>query len=175
MSARFSADSIKTEKLDPNDVSPIRVGETYSIKDEPFDEEEAVDPLDEEDNYIPDIDVSQFLQQNIVTVTYKDPEFGKRIFPQKSKKSYGPQSDHAIGTKERKFINQVRNIGIPVRKDGILDPRKHRAYHVTPKSSQTAKRARKVELERERRAELTQLYDRLQYWTEADDAELSTG
>ena len=175
MSARFSADSIKTEKLDPNDVSPIRVGETYSIKDEPFDEEEAVDPLDEEDNYIPDIDVSQFLQQNIVTVTHKDPEFDKRIFPQKSKKSYGPQSDHAIGTKERKFINQVRNIGIPVRKDGILDPRKHRAYHVTPKSSQTAKRARKVELERERRAELTQLYDRLQYWTEADDAELSSG
>ena len=174
MSERFSAESIKTEKLDPNDESPIRVGETYSIKDEPFDEEEAVDPLDE-DNYIPDIDVSQFLQQNIVTVTHQDPEFDKRIFPQKSKKSYGPQSDHAIGTKERKFINQVRNIGIPVRKDGIIDPRKHRAYHVTPKSSQTAKRARKVELERERRAELTQLYDRLQYWTEADDAELSTG
>ena len=175
MSASFSAESIKTEKLDPNDETAIRVGETYSIKNEPFDEEEAVDPLDQEDNYIPDIDVSQFLQQNIVTVTHQDSEFDKRIFPQKSKKSYGPQSDHAIGTKERKFINQVRNIGIPVRKDEIIDPRKHRAYHVTPKSSQTAKRARKVELERERRAELTQLYDRLQYWTEADDAELSTG
>lgn len=150
---------IKTEKPDEN--STIRVAETFSIKNEPLDgdedEDEAVDPLDAEDDHVPDIDVSQFLQQNIVTP--RNLEFDKRIFPQKSKKSYDPISD-AIGSKERTFPNQNRNYNLALQKQ---------------KSSLTAKRARKVELERERRAELTLLYDRLQYWTEVDDAELATG
>ena len=158
MSTSYPAGPIKTEKPDHNDEeSSIRVGETFSIKDEPFDEEEAVDPLDEEDNYVPDIDVSQFLQQDIVTVSSRNTDFDKRIFPQKGKKSFDSLSP--VVTTERKLIRKIRNY--------------NKSYHPTQKSSQTAKRARKVALERERRAELTQLYDRLQYWTEAEDAEPS--
>lgn len=160
MSTTSPAGSIKTEKPDHNDEeSPLRVGETFSIKDEPFDEEEAVDPLDEEDNYVPDIDVSQFLQQDIVTVTSRSSEFDKRIFPQKGKRSH--ESLSPVVTTEEKLIRHIR-----IKNHQIKDYQRQ-------KSSQTAKRARKVALERERRAELTQLYDRLQYWTEADDAELS--
>ena len=147
---------IKTEKPDDEN-STIRVAETFSIKNEPLDEDEAVDPLDAEDDHVPDIDVSQFLQQNIVTP--RNLEFDKRIFPKKSKNSYDLISD-AIGLKERTFPKQNRNYNLALQKQ---------------KSCLTAKRARKVELERERRAELTLLYDRLQYWTEVDDAELSTG
>ena len=157
MSTSYPAGPIKTEKPDHSDEdSSIRVGETFSIKDEPFDEEEAVDPLDE-DSYVPDIDVSQFLQQDIVTVTSRSSEFDKRIFPQKGKRAY--ESLSPVVTTERKLIRQIRNY--------------NKSDHQKQKSSQTAKRARKVALERERRAELTQLYDRLQYWTEGDDAELS--
>ena len=147
---------IKTEKPDDEN-STIRVAETFSIKNEPLDEDEAVDPLDAEDDHVPDIDVSQFLQQNIVAP--RNLEFDKRIFPQKSKKSHDTISD-VTGSKERTFPNQNRNYNLALQKQ---------------KSSLTAKRARKVELERERRAELPLLYDRLQYWTEVDDAELATG
>ena len=146
---------IKIEK--PDEYSAIRVAETFSIKNEPLDEDEAVDPLDAEDDHVPDIDVSQFLQQNIVTP--RNLEFDKRIFPQKSKRSYDTISA-AVRAQDRTFPNQSKNFNL---------------VHQKQKSSLTAKRARKVELERERRAELTLLYDRLQYWTEMDDAELTTG
>ena len=160
--------AIKTEMPDEDQVLSNRVAETFSVKQEPVAiEEEAVDPLeeDEEESFLPDIDVSQFLLQNIVTP--RSTEFDKRIFPRKGIRNCSREPKISrFGVDKIPVVGQAERINLDI--NFTREPKQQ-------KTSQNAKRARKVELERERRFELTQLYDRLQYWTEVDDEELSSG
>ena len=114
---------------------------------------EAIHKSDEEeeddDNFIPDIDVTKFLQEDhVFTTSSSTEEFNKRIFPKKG--------DKVVKIMKRNQILAKQSI--------------HRKVSRTIQKDRK-KKDRKVELERERRRELTELYDELQYWVEVGDSD----